>query len=178
MSTPKEPDQAKLVISLLRNDKQILDEVLPVVEESFGALDMLSPWFDFQFTSYYEKEMGAPLFRRMAVYKDLIRQDQLAAAKVFTNTIEKRWQNKSRRSLNIDPGYLLLSRFILATGKDFSHRIYLDQGIYGDLTLLYQGGGFKSLAWTYPDYAGEEMTGFLTQIRKKYVLDLQERIVA
>ena len=173
MSTPREPDEAKLVISLLMNDKDILENVLPLLEEKFGVLEMLSPWFDFPYTSYYEKEMGVPLFRRMAVFKRLISQKSLAGVKVFTNTIEKLWEKDESRSLNIDPGYLLRSRFILATGKDYAHRVYLDQGIYADLTLLYQGGEFKSLAWTYPDYAGEEMTDFLKQAREKYVLDLK-----
>ena len=145
MSTPKTPDPAKLVISLFMNDKEILDEVLLLLQDQFGETDRLSPWFDFDYTDYYHKEMGSPLYRRVVVFKNLIDQSRLAEIKLATNRIEKRWENDEKRSLNIDPGYLLLSRFILATGKDYAHRIYIGQGIYADLTLMYKKRTILSL---------------------------------
>ena len=174
MSVPKQPDPAKLVISLLMNDRAILDEVLPLLEGRFGGIDSISPWLDFHFTEYYVAEMGSPLHRRIAVFKSLIGQEELAEIKRFTNTLESRFAGEGRRSLNIDPGYLLLSRFILATGKDFSHRIYLDQGIYADLTLIYKKGRYRPLEWTYPDYAGEAIAGFLGKVRERYALELKQ----
>lgn len=173
MSTPKSPDPAKLVISLFMNDKGILDEILPQLELRFGVPDMISPWFDFDYTDYYYREMGSPLFRRVIVFKELIRQDDLVEIKIATNLLEKQWESNSKRSLNIDPGYLLLSRFILATGKDYSHRIHIGSGIYGDLTLIYKKGGFEPLEWSYPDYASNEMHEFLEKVRGKYAGDLK-----
>ena len=81
----------------------------------------------------------------------------------------------NRRNVNIDPGYLLLSRFVLATGKDFSHRIYIGRGIYAEVTLMFKKGEFHTLAWTYPDYASAEMTDFLLSVRRGYVADLKKR---
>ena len=175
MSKPREPDPAKLVISLLMNDRFILDGVLPMLEELFGPVDLISPWFEFNYTDYYQKEMGSPLFRRVVVFTNLIDQESLTEIKTATNEIEKKWENNGRRSLNIDPGYMLLSRFILATGKDYSHRVYIGKGIYADLTLMYQQGQFKSLEWTYPDYASDEMTAFLKKTREIYVQNFKER---
>ncbi len=174
MSTPKTPDPAKLVISLFMNDKEILDEVLLLLQDQFGETDRLSPWFDFDYTDYYHKEMGSPLYRRVVVFKNLIDQSRLAEIKLATNRIEKRWENDGKRSLNIDPGYLLLSRFILATGKDYAHRIYIGQGIYADLTLMYKKGQFYPLEWSYPDYASSEMQVFLSTVREGYFLELRE----
>lgn len=174
MSTPKKPDPAKLVISLFMNSKEIFDSVLPELEKEFGEVDMISSWFNFDFTDYYYKEMGSPLFRRVVVFKEMIHQQDLANVKVHTNLIEKQWEISGRRSLNIDPGYLLLSRFILATGKDYAHRVYIGKGIYADLTLMYKKGGFKSLEWTYPDYASDEISTFLEQVRLKYGQDLKQ----
>ena len=74
---------------------------------------------------------------------------------------------------NIDPGYVLHERFVLASGKNFSHRIYIGDGIYADLTLIYQNGNFQKLPWTYPDYADQAMLNFLDQVRSKYVLDVR-----
>jgi hypothetical protein len=76
--------------------------------------------------------------------------------------------------VNIDPGYLLLERFVLATGKNYAHRIYIGQNIYADLTLTYAKGGFQTLPWTYPDYASPEIRDFLLQVRYKYSMDLKE----
>ncbi|MBF0230763.1 MAG: DUF4416 family protein [Desulfamplus sp.] len=178
MTIPKEPDKAKLVISLFMNNKNIVESALPELERLFGETDMISDWFNFDFTDYYYGEMGSPLFRKVAVFKELIHQIDLAEIKEKTNILEKRWaineETGTKRALNIDPGYLLLSRFILATGKDYSHRIYIGRGIYADLTLIYKKGGFKSLEWTYPDYASVDMFNFLEQVRAKYANDLKQ----
>jgi hypothetical protein len=74
--------------------------------------------------------------------------------------------------VNIDPGYLLHERFVLASGKNFSHRIYICRGIYADMTLNYQKGNFQKLPWTYPDYADGPILSFLRQVRLKYGQDL------
>ena len=90
------------------------------------------------------------------------------------NAVEKHFLDNGNRKVNIDPGYLLSSRFILATGKDYSHRIYIGRKIYADLTLMYtKQKGFVTLDWTYPDYASEQMIDFLSKVRDKYLLDLR-----
>jgi hypothetical protein len=80
---------------------------------------------------------------------------------------------EGQRRVNIDPGYLAKAHLILATGKGYTHRPYLRDGIYADVTLMYRDKKFHSLPWTYPDYAGEEMMGMLVRIREKYILQLR-----
>ena len=109
----------------------------------------------------------------MAAFTELIHQEDLSRIKQATNTIEKEYGPHGKRMVNIDPGYLLPSRFILATGKDYSHRIYIGRQIYADLTLIYHKQGFKTLEWTYPDYASESVIQFLEKTRQKYLLDLK-----
>ena len=175
MSIPKDPDPAKLVISFFMKEKEIFSKVFSLIEEVAGTVDIISPWFDFDYTDYYHKEMGHPLFRRVVAYKRLLEQDQLSVIKQKTNNIENQFIHNDKRHINIDPGILLSSRFILATGKDFSHRIYIGNQIYADLTLIYRNLKFHKLDWTYPDYASDEMTAFLIKVRNKYVFDLKER---
>jgi hypothetical protein len=171
LSQPQAPQPAKLVVGIFLNDKQLLDRVVGPLRSAFGAVDMLSPWFDFDYTDYYASEMGKPLYRRMVAFRTLIHQETLAAIKCRTNAIEATLTEGGRRRVNIDPGYLLHERFVLATGKNFTHRIYIGQGIYADLTLMYQKGEFRTLPWTYPDYAAADMQAFLARVRRKYASD-------
>jgi hypothetical protein len=174
MSIPKNPDPAKLVVGCIMNDKAAIEKLFPLLEETFGPVDMISRWLDFAYTDYYYKEMGSPLFRKVFVLKHLIAQDDLALIKEKTNDLETRFARSGKRTVNIDPGYLVSSRFILATGKEYSHRIYIGRNIYADLTLMYsKKEGFKTLDWTYPDYASHTMISFLSKVRDKYLLDLK-----
>jgi len=172
MSQPQSPKPAKLIIGVILQDRELLAEVASILERRFGAVDMISPWYDFNFTDYYAPEMGKVLHRRLLVFQSLIEQQALAEIKLRTNAIEQDFAVHSKRRVNIDPGYLLYERFVLASGKNFSHRIYIAKGIYADLTLVFQKGGYQTLDWTYPDYKDQVMRDFLLQVRKQYAMDL------
>lgn len=173
MSQPHPPKPAKLVIGLILKDKSELASIASGLSDRFGSVDMISPWFPFDFTTYYHPEMGAPLFRRVLAFRSPIEQNRLAEIKGATNGIEQAHAVNGNRRVNIDPGYLVHERFVLATGKNYTHRIYLDRGIYADLTLVFRKGAFQTLPWTYPDYAHPHLLNFLEQVRKKYVFDLK-----
>lgn len=175
MSTPRAPIPAKLVIGFFVRDKALAVPISETLTEKFGPVDLASPWLPFDDTNYYEPEMGAPLFRRMLSFQTLIRQEMLSEIKPVTNEIEKAHTHDGLRAVNIDPGYLSLERFVLATGKNFTHRIYIGRGIYADLTLIYQKGAFKTLPWTYPDYARQNMIDFLEITRERYKTDLKKQ---
>ncbi|MGD2186868.1 MAG: DUF4416 family protein [Desulfobacterales bacterium] len=174
MSIPQTPKPAKLIIGIFTKNKKITDQVASALSSQFGQVDLVSPWMDFKYTSYYETEMGSPLVRRIFAFKRLIEQSKLASIKIATNRIERTYSPDGRRRVNIDPGYMLHERFVLASGKNFTHRIYIGLGIYADLTLIYQKGSFQKLPWTYPDYADQALLTFLGQVRSKYVLDIRQ----
>lgn len=169
MSRPAAPRPAKLVTSLFLQEKELIHSVVGDLRSLLGDLDQVSAWFPFDFTSYYAPEMGEPLFRRVITFKGLIGQSTLAFIKRQTNAIEASYAREGRRRVNIDPGYMLAERFVLATGKNFTHRIYIGGGIYADLTLVYQKGAFRTLPWTYPDYADKRMQAFLSLVRDRYL---------
>jgi len=172
MSHPQSPNLAKLVIGFFANEKTLIHEVAAELKTHFGELDLVSSWLPFDYTTYYTREMGTPLFRRMMAFQGLIRQSELPAVKLATNKIEKTFSRAGKRRVNIDPGYLLAERFVLATGKNFSHRIYIGKKIYADLTLIYQKGAFQVLPWTYPDYADRRLQAVLMMIRKRYMAEI------
>ena len=174
MSLPKEPKPGKLVIGILMKDKALFEPLAEGLTSVYGSPDMISAWMSFGYTAYYESEMGAPLYRRLLTFETLIDQLELAAIKLATNRLEQAYSRNHRRRVNIDPGYLLYERFVLASGKNFSHRIYIGQCIYADLTLIYRKGAFEPLPWTYPDYADQPLRSFLEQVRNKYAIDLKQ----
>ncbi len=173
MSVPQTPKPAKLVIGIITTELKIIENLVTELASQFGQIDLVSPWMHFNYTTYYEPEMGSPLLRRVFAFEPLFAQDDLSAFKLATNQIEHHYSQKGRRRVNIDPGYMLHERFVLASGKNFSHRISIGAGIYADLTLIYQKGSFQKLPWTYPDYSDDGMLKFLEQVRNKYILDVK-----
>lgn len=174
MSFTRQPKAVKLVMSFLYGEEKVFPAALAAVDERYGPVDFLSEPLRFEFTSYYEPEMGKNLRRRLASFRTLISPEQLPEIKIWTNKLEKHYLNAARgRKVNIDPGYLAPSKLILATGKDYSHRIYLRDGIYGDLTLTVQKGIFRTLPWTYPDYGSPPLLDLLTLLRKRYLWQMK-----
>ncbi len=175
MSIPREPNPAKPVIGLFMKEKSLLEPAASELVRMLGPADMVSAWLPFDYTDYYEPETGSPLFRRVFAFKELMQQDFLAEIKLMTNALELKFAENGKRRVNIDPGYMLHERFVLATGKNYSHRIYIGKGIYADLTLIYTKGSFQTLPWTYPDYADKTMFSFLGQVRNRYLSDMKNK---
>lgn len=173
MSETRPAEAVKLIVSLFSGEKCLLGDALRALSERYGKADFISAPAPFAYTDYYTKEFGGSLTRRLVAFDRLIRPDSLPDVKLWTNALERRLSVEGRRRVNIDPGYIARAHLILATGKGYSHRPYLRDGIYADLTLIYQNKAFQSLPWTYPDYAGGEMIGMLTRIREKYGFQLK-----
>ncbi len=167
MSQPGEPRPAKLVIRFLFSDYEVQLSVLEALVSDFGPMDFLSAPGNFPHTTYYDDEMGSGLRRQTAAFVDLVAQGALPDIKLRTNEIEARHLKNGKRQVNIDPGILSEERLVLATGKNFIHRIYLREGIYADLTLVYGKGAYRPLPWTYPDYREPEFLHQLEVMRKK-----------
>lgn len=169
MSHPREPDHVKPISSLFSPDVELIDVAIKQLEAILGPVDWVSPLINFDRTTYYEKEMGWPLYRRFVSFEDLIPPERLVDVKLKTNQIEQLHLLKGDRRINIDPGYISAERLILATGKNYVHRVYLSRGIYADLTLIFHKGSFIALEWTYPDYADQATIEFFNEVRARYM---------
>lgn len=168
---------AKLIVSIIYRQKTLLAEAFSAIVHCWGAADILSESLAFDYTDYYRAEMGANLRRRIVSVQHMIDPGDLATIKRKTNDIEKAlsaatWPN---RQVNIDPGYLNASHLILASTKPAPHRPYLQQGIYADLTMVFQNMTFKPFFWTYPDYQSEKMIAILRTIRQKYLFQRKHK---
>ena len=173
---PKEPNPAKLFMSLIVSKDDIFSQGVEDLRLTFGEIDFISQKFPFNLTDYYTKEMGPHLFRHFITFERLISIPLLPDIKQTTNRLEERYASPNgNRHVNIDPGYLCLEHVVLATTKGYTHRPYLRDGIYADLTLIYRNKSFRPLEWTYPDYRQDEIIGLFNQFRKKYLDDLKGR---
>jgi len=168
MSDPSEAEDVKLISSLFSHNKQLIDTVIGELEGPFGPADWLSPELFFDRTKYYVKEMGWPLHRRFISFRNLIRPEDIVEIKLATNRVETKYITDGKRLINIDPGYVSLERLILATGKNYTHRVYLSKGIYADLSLVFHRKSFRSLEWTYRDYADPVIIGYFNDLRERY----------
>jgi len=167
----KIPPKALVICGVIYSPQVSLSEIKSSTEASFGNIILEAGPVPFTWTSYYEREMGKGLLRSFFAFETLMAQDSLADMKHQAMALEEKWMVNGSRMVNIDPGILTAERLVLATTKNFTHRIYLGKGIFGDLTLIYQKGGFSFLDWTYPDYRSEIAIDFLTRARRLY-LDL------
>lgn len=175
MGSPKEPRPAKLFMSLIASDDFVIKEVTLELSQIYGEIDFMSEKLPFNFTDYYNKEMGENLFRHFITFKSLILMTILPDIKNETNRVEKKYASSNgNRRINIDPGYICLYHVILATTKGYTHRPYLRDGIYADLTLIYKNKSFQPLEWTYPDYRQEDTIKLFNKIRKDYLESLRK----
>ncbi len=172
MAAITQPDAVKLICGMISASAELFDLAQARLEETLGPVDVCSEIIPFDFTTYYDEEMGQPRLRKFIAFDKLIDPGQLADIKRATNLLEDEFAktlgpaSQIRRPINLDPGYVAQSKLILASMKDFSHRIYLNGGVFGEVTLQYRQG-WQSLPWTFPDYGSGRYFPFLNEARAK-----------
>jgi len=169
MGTVHPPAQVKLFCALLVAPTLPLEEIETALAETYGVIVLRSTPMPFTQTAYYEREMGANLTRLYVAFDPLVSLAVLATVKHMTNQLEARWSTpQGQRRVNIDPGYLDLAKVVLASTKDHSHRLYIGDGIFAEVTLRYRQHTFQAWEWTYPDYCTPTALTFFHQLRELY----------
>jgi len=169
MGTVHPPAQVKLFCALLVAPTISVDEVETVLAQTYGAIVLRSTPMPFTQTTYYACEMGSTLTRLYLAFDPLISIAALAAVKHMTNRLEAMWSTpQGQRRVNIDPGYLDLAKVVLASTKDHSHRLYIGDGMFAEVTLRYRQHAFQPWEWTYPDYRVPATLTFFQQLRELY----------
>jgi len=171
MGTIGDAQPVKLFVGMLAARPQRLADAERRLVGEFGSVDLSSPVLPFEQTEYYREQMGPDLKRKFLGFERLIRPEALVEAKRITNNLEKDLASDVDagpvRPVNLDPGYLAFAKVVLATTKDFSHRVYLGGGIYAEVTLRYRRGRYEPWEWTYPDYRTPEYGAFFLEMRER-----------
>lgn len=166
------PSPVKLIVGMLCASEQLLSQAELEMASLWGDIDVRSEIMDFTFTRYYAAEMGAKLLRQFVSFSRLIPPEALARIKHQSNALEESLgQTELGKSLgvdrpiNLDPGYVEPSKLVLATTKNYSHRIYIGESMYAEATLHFHRGKWSSWPYTYPDYGSGAYDGFLSEAR-------------
>jgi hypothetical protein len=168
------------MVALLARDLDLLSEVERRIESRYGIVEERSGVFPFTFTERFSPEMGGDLKKLILSFADLLPIERFPEVKIFTNDLEWEYRehltDRSRRMVNIDPGYMTLSKVVLASTKNFAHAIYLRDGVYAELLLRYSRGSLRNLPWTYPDFRSHLVHSFFTAARERYRGQLLARL--
>lgn len=169
MGTLRFPEKVKLIVAMLSNDTALFCKAQSDLEKILrNSVDYESNVIDFTYTEYYNPEMGCNLKRKFLSFEKLTPLENTEKIKLLTNKLEKKYSSGGKRRINIDPGYLDLSKVVLFSTKDYTHRIYVGHGIFAEVTLHYKNKRYDSWPWTYPDYKSEEYAPVFAAIREIY----------
>jgi len=170
---------ALLLLAAFSRHGDALDWARRQAVEHWGPVAMESPVFEVRETRYYEQSMGEGLRKTFLVFQRLFDPSGLPAIKLQTNAWEQQYTDSAglpeMRPLNLDPGYLTLAKLVLASTKDHSHRLYLADGIYAEITLRYTQRHWQAHEWTFADYRREDYQQFFSQCRDYLHRQLRER---
>lgn len=175
MGTIKEHLPVKLIIAVTYQPDIDIEQIITELEQIQLHVELKSEIYEFsKFTSYYELEMGDKLKKCFFACRELIVPETLPSIKVNTNALEEKYELDKRRRINIDPGYITQAKLVLATTKNYSHRIYIGRGIFGDVHMHFSDKSYRSQPWTYPDYKDEKNVTFFNDVRQRYLEQLAD----
>ncbi len=157
----------KIILGVLTRQIEDLPSCLRLLKDHWGEEEARSEIIPFNFTNYYEKEMGKELSRLWISFTKPFPVAEMVELKILTTAVEKSFLKNGARIFNLDPGIITLTNLCLLTHKNYSHRIYLGKGVFCELTLRYFRGRFEPLPWTYPDYKTKVAIDFFNYVREK-----------
>jgi len=173
MGIQQEFKKVKLFCGLIYGSHDVYMDIAGKLRAVFSDVDVESQPFDFDFTAYYNEEMGSPLYRRFISFDRLIDPDRLPDVKAITNRIETVNAVDGKRVVNLDPGYLSDANVIIATTKNHYHRVPLANGIYAHMEYVLKKKKLEPLEWTYPDFRSPQYMAFFEQLIPIYRQNLK-----
>ena len=168
-----EAEPVKLIMAILYRDEDLVESCLDTLQQSFSPMDYRGEPVPFDFTDYYNLEMGSGLKRVLVAFEQLVPPDALPDIKATTRDLERSIARDNRRKVNIDPGYLDLFKLVLASFKARGNKLYLGRGVWGDMTLYFEKGQFHPFQWSFPDFQHGTYHPQLKEIRERYKQQLR-----
>lgn len=174
MASPQLPLSVKLFIAVLFKERAALERARRLFIERWGPIDFEGSDHLFDTTDYYEYEMGKPLYRRLVSFERLALPVDMVDMKLSCNAIEDGLRESNSRTINCDCGYLDHNKVVLASAKEAGQKIYIDKGIYADLSGRYKDGKYRSFEWSFPDFKDGRYDADLARMRSVYLGQLRK----
>ena len=175
MGIQQDYKKVKLFCGLIYGSRDVYMDIVGKLQLVFSSVDQESEPFDFDFTTYYNAEMGSPLYRRFISFEKLISPDRLPDVKLITNRIETVNAVDGKRVVNLDPGYLSDANVIIATTKNHYHRVPLALGMYAHMEYVFKKKKLVPMEWTYPDFRSPQYMAFFEQLVPVYRQNLKSQ---
>jgi hypothetical protein len=168
----------QFICGLIAADERLLNRACDALGRELAPVGRQSETWPFDLTDYYAPQMGTGLLRRFVTLGPMQKPDPLADWKLTTNAIEQRFARERSadvaRPVNLDPGYVASPKLVLASMKNFAHRVYLRDRVYAEVTLVYRNG-WQTMPWTFPDFASGRYDAFLTAVRDQLRRELTRK---
>ena len=170
----------RLILSLIYSSIDALADALDILERQFGRVQFETVDIPYSNEDKYEEEMGGPLNRRFFSFEQKVARDSLPKIKNLCARIETNFADRvddyNFRTVNIDPGILTPDNLVIAPHREYNHRVYLSDGVFAEMALIYARGYFCRLPWTSPNYYEDEAIDFFIRVRNTFevVTELEE----
>ena len=174
MAHPESPLPVKYLVAVLFRTAEQLDSARKELVAHWGNIDFEGRDHLFDVTDYYAPELGTPLYRRLLAFEQLYPPTLIVDMKLECNTIEDVLASDGKRTVNLDAGYLDHNKYLLASAKEAGQKVYLDKGIYADLSGRYKAGKYQPFEWSFPDFRDGRYDEELLSIRRFYLRQLKE----
>jgi hypothetical protein len=168
-------NKALIVFALMwnKNKQNYLTKAIDELQKNFGSIVLQSKEFSLEYSHYYEKEMGEDLIKKFVLFDEIIDKEDSVKIKKYSMELEDSLREDGRRTVNIDPVYADGYQVVALSHKDRGSRIYLSNGVYAEIQLLYHHGSFWPLLWSYLDY--KENADFFNEVRRIYLENKKTR---
>lgn len=160
-----------MLIAVMYSKKEVYSKAVSLLKEKFGEIIIESKPYDFNFTDYYEKEMGKNLVKRFIVFKKKVNKKELAEIRKITGEIEDKFRVNGKRQINLDPGYISSKEVVLASVKKKDFKEELGDGVFAHKIYSFENNKIKTFFHTFPDYKVKENIKFFLNIRNKFCLN-------
>ncbi|MBD3419702.1 MAG: DUF4416 family protein [Chitinivibrionales bacterium] len=174
MADVSAPCPVKYFVAILFREPAQAAAAIASTKQRWGDIDFEGADHLFDVTDYYEPEMGAPLYRRLVTFGELMSPAALVDMKLACNDIEEHLASQGKRTVNLDAGYLDHNKTLLASAKEAGQKVYLDKGIYADLAGRYKKGKYQPFEWSFPDFRDGRYDAELLQVRAAYMAQLKQ----
>ncbi len=171
MARIQTPAPGRVVVSIIYSSLDALADALTLLEKQFGRVQCETMELEYAHGAYTE-EMGEGLERRFYSFERQVDRDRLPEAKALCYKIERQFgdlvDDFTFRTVNIDPGIMTAENLVMASHREYNHRVYLRDGVFAELTLVYARGRFVRLPWTPPDFCEGEAIEFFLRVRESF----------